>query len=176
MRIAVPLLLALLAPTLVSAQSNEATKQGSEIVGRACQGCHGNIVRMLRVEHRSAAQWRNTIFSMIGRGAHIFPDEIEPLVAYLAASHGPVAAQAPQPSAGSRATPASAARALPDGQGKSILERACQQCHDLETSMKKPASRDWSAIVRAMATYGATITPAEEKTLIEYLERLAPLP
>jgi cytochrome c5 len=174
MRTAILLLLALAAPALVSAQSNEAATQGSEIVGRACQGCHGNIVRMLRVEHRSAAQWRNTIFSMIGRGAHIFPDEIEPLVAYLAASHGPVNAPAPQPSAGTRVPPASAARALPDGAGRPILERACQQCHDLETSMKKPAARDWSATVRAMATYGAAITPAEEKTLVEYLGRLAP--
>lgn len=177
MRMAIPLLLALVAPPLAAAQSKEEVmKQGSETVGRACQACHGNIVRMLQVEHRSAAQWKNTVYSMIGRGAHIFPDEIEPLVAYLAASHGPLTAQAPQPSAGTRLTPAPAARALPDGEGKSILERACQQCHNLETATSKPVWRDWSAIVRAMATYGAMITPLEEKALIEYLERLAPLP
>lgn len=157
----IPLLLAFLAPSLAAAQSSdELMKKGSEAVGRACQACHGNIVRMLQVEHRSAEEWRNTVYSMIGRGAHIFPDEIEPLVAHLAATAGPATSPAER-------------RVLPDGQGKSILERACQQCHALDTATKK-GPRDWTTVVSTMAAYGATITPVERKTLIEYLQKLVP--
>src|SRR5438034_10602640 len=100
---------------------------------------------------------------MIGRCPHIFPDEIEPLVAYMAVSHGPSTASAP----------AAAARVLPAGEGKAILEGACQQCHSLETATKI-GPRDWATVVSTMATYGAAITPVEQKTLIEYLQKLVP--
>jgi cytochrome c5 len=164
LRIAIPFMLALLAPPLAAAQSNEELmKKGGEAVGRACQACHGNIVRMLQVEHRSAEQWKNTIYSMIARGAHIFPDEIDPLIAYLAANYGPSNVPARQPSAG----------ALPQAEGKVILERACRQCHSLEIATKKGA-RDWNTVVGTMATYGAMATPAEQKTLVEYLQKVAP--
>jgi cytochrome c2 len=163
MRIAILFAVVLLIARLSAAQDNaEAMKKGTEAIGKACQACHGNIARMLQVEHRTAAQWKNTVYSMIGRGAHIFPDEIDPLVAYLAASHGP-----------STASPASAARVLPAGDGKSILERACQQCHSLETATKT-GPRDWTTVVTTMATYGAAVTPAEQKTLVEYLQKLVP--
>jgi cytochrome c5 len=154
--------LAVLVPALAAAQNNDAAlKKGSETVGKACQACHGNIARMLQVERRSADQWRNTVYSMIGRGAHIFPDEIEPLVAHLTTIAGP-------------STPRPEARVLPEGAGKAILERACQQCHNLDTATRRPVGRDWSTLLRTMTTYGAMITPAEEKTLNDYLERLAP--
>ena len=51
----------------------------------------------------------------------------------------------------------------------------CQQCHALDTATKK-GSRDWNTVISSMATYGAMITPVEQKILIEYLERLARLP
>jgi cytochrome c2 len=164
MRIVLAFVVVLLTARLSAAQDNaEAMKKGTEAIGKACQACHGNIARMLQVEHRTAAQWRNTVFSMIGRGAHIFPDEIDPLVAFLTASHGPSTAS----------SPASAARVLPAGDGKSILERACQLCHSLETATKT-GPRDWPTVVSTMATYGAAVTPAEQKTLIEYLQKLVP--
>ena len=162
MRLTTAVVLAWLVPAFAAAQSSdEVLKKGSEAVGKACQACHGNIARMLQVERRTADQWRNTVYSMIGRGAHIFPDEIEPLVAHLTMIAGP-------------STPRPEARVLAEGAGKTILDRACQQCHNLDTATRRPAGRDWSTVVRTMATYGAMITPAEEKTLSDYLERLTP--
>lgn len=144
--------------------------KGREAIGQACQACHRNIARMLQIERRSPEQWRDTVYSMISRGAHIFPDEIEPLVAHLTASYGPSNVSTP-PSADSGQP-----IALPAGAGRAILERACLQCHDLETATRKPVLLDWKTVVGTMATYGAMMTPAEQETLIEYLGGLAPPP
>jgi hypothetical protein len=93
---------------------------------------------------------------MIGRGAQVLPDEIEPLTAYLVASAGRGRPQASSPGA----------------EASAILARRCQQCHDIERATTKPASEDWHTIIDRMITLGASVTPAEQQTLIEYLSGL----
>jgi hypothetical protein len=120
-------------------------------------------MRMLEVREKSAEEWRETVYRMIGRGAQVFPDEIEPLTAYLASS-------------ARRGRPQAAAATTNQGrlgtEANAILARRCQQCHDLERATTRPASEDWHTIIDRMVTLGASVTPAEQQTLIEYLTGL----
>jgi cytochrome c553 len=137
-------------------------EKGRVAVTQICVGCHGNgggIMRMLEVRQKSEEEWRETVYRMIGRGAQVLPDEIEPLTAYLASS-----ARRGRP----QAAPATA-RAGPGSAAGAILARRCQRCHDLETATRKPASEEWSAVIDRMITLGATITAAEQQTLLAYL-------
>jgi mono/diheme cytochrome c family protein len=146
-------------------------EKGRQAVGQACAPCHGNIARMIQVQKKTADQWRDTIFSMIGRGAHVMPDEIEPLTAFLAANGGR------QPAAPSQQAPAQPGTAAQDrqgalSQGRSLLEANCQQCHDLATATRKPATLDWATVVRNMVTYGARLTDADQQAIVAYLNTL----
>ena len=134
-------------------------EKGRIAVTQVCVGCHGaggGIIRMLEVRRRSADEWRETVYSMIGRGAQVFPDEIEPITAYLVASAGRGRPQTSSPAAGADA----------------VFARRCQQCHDLERATAKLASEDWTTVIERMIKLGATVTPAEQKILIEYLTGL----
>lgn len=152
-----------------SAQSAENNDQrdiekGRTAVQQACAACHNNVLRMIQSQKRSADQWRDTVYAMIGRGGHIFPDEIEPLVAFLVANSGR------NPS--STTPPAQTAQQTPAVEGRAILERSCQECHDLDTATKKLAGTDWGTLVGTMIGYGARVSATDQQKLIEYLNGL----
>ena len=149
------------APLPVAGQEAQQAQieKGRVAVTQICVGCHGaggGIMRMLQVRDKSADEWRETVYRMIGRGAQVFPDEIEPLTVYLAST-----SRRGRPQASS-----------PAGEGNAILTRRCVQCHDVEKAATKPASEDWPAVIDRMITLGASLTAAEQKTLIEYLAGL----
>ena len=101
---------------------------------------------------------------MIGRGAQVTPDEINAVAVFLAANAGRnVTANA---DVGRGAGGA-------EGEGRAILQRTCQQCHELATATKKLPAEEWSAVVVRMKAYGATLTPADQQKLIEYLNGMA---
>lgn len=150
-------------------------EKGKAAVTQVCVGCHdgGAIMRMVAVRKKTADEWRDTVYRMIGRGAQVFPDEIEPLTAYLTATGGQVP---PQPAggapaaAGRRGRAAEATTTAADGDATAILARRCQLCHDLAKATTKPASAEsWDAIIDRMVVLGASVTPAEHQTLIAYL-------
>src|SRR5688572_24372115 len=151
------------------AQGAQGTQQaqiekGRIAVTQVCVGCHGaggGIMRMLEVRQKSEEEWRETVYRMIGRGAQVLPDEIEPLTAYLAST---TRRGRPQAAATTQGQPGTEANA--------ILARRCQRCHDLERATTKTASGEWPAIIDRMITLGAAVTAAEQQTLISYLTGL----
>jgi len=151
--------------------------KGSQAVGQTCAACHAGILRMAQAQKQNQEQWKDTIYSMIGRGAEILPDEIEPMAAFLAATSarsGPANAQAAQGGrgAGGRQGAGGADQQGPDADARAILQRTCQQCHDMATATKKLPTDDWNAVVAKMMGYGAKLTPADQQKLIEYLNGL----
>jgi cytochrome c5 len=142
-------------------------EKGRVTVSQVCVGCHAGIMRMLEVKTQSREEWRDTVHSMIGRGALVLPDEIEPLVAYLVTSAGRGRPQASAPAAAART-----GQGTPGAQAHVILQQRCRICHDLELATTKPESEDWDAVLDRMATLGASLTPAERQTLIEHLDGL----
>jgi cytochrome c5 len=142
------------AVSIASAQQAAQIEKGRQVVTQVCAACHTTIVRMIQVHKQTAEQWKDTVYFMISRGAQIMPDEIEPVTAYLAAASG----TNPQPR--NRASQAD---------GAAILQRNCQQCHELAVASKKPDSENWDTVIARMMIYGARLSPADRQTLIEYL-------
>lgn len=63
-----------------------AAADGREIVRGACLSCHSE--HMLAQQRLTTAQWTKTVGKMATWGANLDPKEVEPLVAYLAATSG----------------------------------------------------------------------------------------
>ena len=168
-----------LAAQVSASSSNDQQAQiekGREAVGQTCAACHAGILRMAQAQKQTQEQWKDTIFSMIGRGAEILPDEIEPMSVFLAATSarsGPAGAQSGQTGGRGRQAAGRPDQQGPDAEGRAILQRTCQQCHDMATATTKVPSEDWSAVITKMMGYGAKLTPADQQKLIEYLNGLA---
>jgi cytochrome c2 len=155
--------------TAPQAASPADIEKGKTAVTQICVGCHdgGAIMRMIAVRKKTADEWRDTVFRMIGRGAQVFPDEIEPLTAYLTAAGGQASLL---PAGGGRRGRAAEATTTDNGDATAILERRCQLCHDLAKATTKPATAEsWDGIIDRMVKLGAAVTPAEHQTLIAYL-------
>jgi mono/diheme cytochrome c family protein len=148
------------------AAQTERIEKGRQVVAQVCATCHTTIVRMVQVHKQTAEQWKDTVYFMISRGAQIMPDEVESVVAFLAATAG----NNPQPGRGGRGSAAGPGPQTPGADGAAIHQRTCQQCHELATASKKLDSEEWDAVVTRMMTYGAKLTPADRQKLVEYLK------
>jgi len=124
---------------------------------------------MVQVHKQTAEQWKDTVYFMISRGAQIMPDEIEPVTAFLAATAGNNRQTLTETSGRGRPGARGAGQQTPEADGEAILQRNCQQCHELATASKKLDSEDWSAVIARMMTYGARLTPADQQKLVGYL-------
>jgi cytochrome c5 len=165
--------LAAQASASVSNDPQAQIEKGRTAVGQTCAACHAGIMRMAQAQKQNQEQWKDTIFSMIGRGAEILPDEIDPIAAFLAATsagagNGQADAQTAQ-RGGGRQGPGRPEQAG-NADGSAILQRTCQQCHDMKTATTKTASEEWSAVIAKMVGYGAKLSPPDQQKLIEYLE------
>lgn len=99
-----------------------------------CLSCHAE--EMIAQQRLTPAQWGNVVKKMHGWGAPVEPENIDPLVAYLAATYGPSAG--PYRVSTLSATEAAAAIApLPDGpfasgdakRGAVAYHELCATCH-----------------------------------------------
>jgi cytochrome c5 len=130
---------------------------GREIVAVACSQCHylGTIAKI----RDGAAGWRTYVSNMVLRGAQLTPAEVDKVVNYLSTSLGP----------GVNLPPAKPV-ALPDGNGKQLVENSCMLCHDLERVAEvKRKKQDWGPIVASMVAWGAPATADQAKTITDYL-------
>ncbi|HKC81285.1 MAG TPA: hypothetical protein VKB91_08830 [Gemmatimonadaceae bacterium] len=143
--------------------------KGRQVVAQVCATCHTTIVRMVQVHKQTAEQWKDTVYFMISRGAQIMPDEIEPVTAFLAATAGNNRQTLTETSGRGRPGARGAGQQTPEADGEAILQRNCQQCHELATASKKLDSEDWSVVIARMMTYGARLAPADQQKLVGYL-------
>jgi competence ComEA-like helix-hairpin-helix protein len=67
------------------------------------------------------------------------------------------------------------AQDLPAGKGKDLVENTCGSCHGLDVVVAQHATKDgWSSIVDYMVSRGATGTPEEISTIVDYLAKNFP--
>src|SRR6202050_2277023 len=67
------------------------------------------------------------------------------------------------------------AQDLPAGKGKDLVENTCGSCHGLDVVVAQHATKDgWASIVDYMVSRGATGTPQEITTIVEYLAKNFP--
>jgi cytochrome c5 len=158
---------------------------GKPIATEYCQMCHK--LTNLTKAHKDLDDWKDTINTMIDRGATIPDDKIDALAQYLTANFGPkdaapaanapAAPATPAPSPGAAAAPSAPAAAkavveLPDGDGKSIAMENCQACHKLTNLTKAHKSvDDWKDTVQTMIDRGANVPPEQVDILVQYLAK-----
>lgn len=157
----------------VSSDQQTQIEKGRQVVAQVCATCHTTIVRMVQVHKQSAEQWKDTVYFMISRGAQIMPDEVEPVTAYLAAASESGRQTITQTPAGGRPGARGSGQQTPEADGAALLQRTCQQCHELATASTKLPSEEWSAVIARMTAYGAKLTPADQQKLTGYLNGLA---
>jgi cytochrome c553 len=62
------------------------------------------------------------------------------------------------------------AQELPDGQGKTVVQSACTQCHGLDVILSQRRSReDWTEVVTTMVGNGLQLSDDDYNQVIEYL-------
>jgi competence protein ComEA len=67
------------------------------------------------------------------------------------------------------------AQDLPAGKGKDLVENSCGSCHGLDVVVSQHATHDgWASIVDYMVSRGATGTPEEITTIVDYLAKNFP--
>ena len=67
------------------------------------------------------------------------------------------------------------AQDLPPGKGKDLVENSCGSCHGLDVVVSQHATKDgWASIVDYMVSRGATGTPQEIATIVDYLAKNFP--
>jgi competence ComEA-like helix-hairpin-helix protein len=66
---------------------------------------------------------------------------------------------------------AGTAQELPKGKGGDLVDTRCTSCHTLARVTVEKSRDQWEESVKAMIGYGAELTPAEEKTVVEYLAK-----
>jgi competence ComEA-like helix-hairpin-helix protein len=98
---------------------------------------------------------------MVAKGATASKEQIDAIVAYLAAHFGPDDA----------ASLNTAAAVMPEGPGKPIILRECTACHLPDHFVKyRHSNEEWQAIVIRMAPRTRSITKEETETVLKYLE------
>lgn len=59
---------------------------------------------------------------------------------------------------------------LPDGKAKSLIENTCSECHGLDQVVSNPmSSEQWRSTVKSMVKKGATLSPEQIDTVVDYL-------
>jgi mono/diheme cytochrome c family protein len=159
---------------------------GKAIATEYCQMCHK--LTNLTKAHKDLDDWKDTIHTMIDRGASIPDDKIDVLAAYLTKNFGPKdtasganspsaapSAPASSPDAAAPAAPGLAKAAvveLPDGDGKAIATENCQACHKLTNLTKAHKNLDdWKETVQTMIDRGANVPADQVDTLVQYLAK-----
>jgi mono/diheme cytochrome c family protein len=133
--------------------------EGRDIFATACTQCHG-LQTVVQIREDADA-WRNQVYDMVLRGAQLTAPDVDKVVDYLATNFGP----------GINVPPATMPVALPDGQGKDLVEAHCVVCHGLDRVASAKRSRaDWGNILARMNYFGASLSPDETKTISAYLE------
>jgi cytochrome c5 len=159
--------------------------EGKPIAVEFCQDCHR--LTNLTKAHKDLDDWKDTIHTMIDRGARIPDEKIDTLAQYLVVNFGPkdpAAANAPvaatstpasSPDAtapNSAAPPKAAVVELPEGDGKAIATENCQACHKLTNLTKAHKDLDdWKDTVQTMIDRGANVPPDKVDTLVQYLAK-----
>ena len=74
--------------------------------------------------------------------------------------------------------PVQAGDPLPKGEGRNLVSKKCQKCHDLDRIQEMRGSGEqWSEILEEMTNNGLVLNDKERETALKYLEtHLGPSP
>jgi len=132
---------------------------GLEVVTERCLNCHGP--EPIMQQRLSRTQWTAEVDKMIRWGAEVPADSKDKLVDYLAKNftwHPIVPPKMPG--------------ALPDGEGKDVIDQSCLNCHGGEPISQQRLTRNqWTAEVDKMIRWGAEVSADKKTRLVDYLAK-----
>jgi mono/diheme cytochrome c family protein len=135
---------------------------GKAILEAACTTCHG-LDPMASHVYDTKEPYEAVVRSMVAYGAQVTDAQMGPLVEYMLKTYGKPPAAAPAPGA-------TASASTPDP-GKAILESACTTCHGLDgmANHRYDSATPYESLVKSMVAYGAVVTDAQMKPLVDYM-------
>lgn len=124
----------LLAPASCLAQTPAGAREAFQ---KVCSACHS--LETVTSEHRTRAQWQDSINSMVSRGAKGSPEELALILDYLTAQYGPASPTAATPAVGggrgrgNAFSPGPADKQVIDeaaaNRGRKVYAAECITCH-----------------------------------------------
>jgi len=67
--------------------------------------------------------------------------------------------------------PVQAENPLPEGEGRNLVSKKCQECHGLDRILKMRGSREqWSEMLDEMTNNGLVLNDKDTKVVLNYLE------
>jgi mono/diheme cytochrome c family protein len=133
--------------------------EGSEIAAERCLACHG--AEPMLQQRLPRDKWVGEVDKMIRWGAEVPAESKDKLVDYLAKNfaYHPI-------------LPPKMPGALPDGDGREVVDQACTGCHGGEPISQQRLSRaQWTAEVDKMIRWGAELTADQKTRLLDYLAK-----
>ena len=142
------------------ASATQTADPGKAILEAACTTCHG-LDPMASHVYDTKEPYEAVVRSMVAYGAQVSDAQMPVLVEYMLKTYGKPPAAAPG---------ATAAASTPDP-GKAILESACTTCHGLDglANHKYDSAPPYESLVKSMVAYGAVVTDAQMKPLVDYM-------
>jgi len=150
------------------ALAQEATDaRAQHLYENACSQCHG--LQLMEQVTDGRAGWEDVIQNMVIEGAQLNNEEMDLVVDYLAARHGPGSgAMKTGPLPPGSVIPGDRSLnsediVLPPGEGETLVEGYCRMCHDLGRIVSARRDRDsWELYTREMLARGNLEVPAEQ--------------
>jgi mono/diheme cytochrome c family protein len=131
----------------------ERLQRGSRVMNSSCSVSACHTVRAIQTSAKDEEAWKQTVQTMIEKGAKVAPEDIPFLTEYLARFHAP----------------------LPDGEGRAIVLNICTICHDLERVRTHGGTvEDWFDLINAMIGEGAPLTDEQIPIVLKYLAQNFP--
>jgi cytochrome c5 len=153
-----------------SSAANTLITRGRVVFGESCIQCHN--MNTVLIQRKPEEGWKQTVYSMVSRGAQLTPDEMEALIAYLTATYGPDSPRPNMKSESGASAGNGGEESLPSGPGKQALSHACAKCHtmSLVTNSRK-SEAEWDKTIARMVSIGAALAPTDRQALAEYLAK-----
>lgn len=126
----------------------ERLQRGSRVMNASCSVSACHTIRAIQTSAKDEEGWKQTVQSMVEKGAKVAPEDVPFLTEYLARFHAP----------------------LPEGEGRAIVLNICTICHDLERVRTHGGTvEDWFDLINAMIGEGAPLTDEQIPVVLKYL-------
>ena len=67
------------------------------------------------------------------------------------------------------------AQALPDGEGKNLVQNVCGSCHDTDiVASQRHTKEEWQGVVEGMVQSGGSVSSDDIKIIVAYLAKSFP--
>ena len=169
-------LILLLSFSLSGAFADE--NEGRRLYEAVCTQCHG--LAEIEETRNGRAGWEDTVHKMVITGAQLNVEEMELVIDYLYRQHGPDSSDPMRTGVLPFDSPlskdgmiSSEHVVLPEGEGKTLVEGYCMNCHDLGRIVAtRRGTNEWKGYVKDMLRKNnMSIAEDQLRIMVAYLDQ-----